>query len=65
MTPCPWCGVVYELNVETEWEHLALCPVFQTLPVAEFKDGKTFVLLPGTGPDFGTDKILCERVRMQ
>jgi len=59
MDSCPWCELEYELTPETEKAHLAVCPVFQTLPVAAVKDGKTFVALPGY-PD-----ILCERGRIQ
>ena len=59
MDVCPWCELEYELTPETEKAHLAVCPVFQTLPVAAVKHGKTFVALPGY-PD-----ILCERERIQ
>jgi hypothetical protein len=60
MDGCPWCELEYKLTPETEREHLAICPVFQTLPVAAVdKDGKTFVELPGW------PGILCERERIQ
>lgn len=59
MDGCPWCELEYEMTPEAEREHLKVCPVFQSLPVAVVKDGKTFVALPGY-PD-----ILCERVRVQ
>ena len=55
---CPWCDVEYDLNPETEREHLKVCTVFQSLPVAEFKDGKMFVALPDW------PEILVERVRV-
>jgi len=55
---CPWCEVEYDLTPETELAHLAECKVFQSLPVALVKDGKTYVALPGR-PD-----ILCERQRV-
>lgn len=57
---CPWCELEYELTPDTEREHLKICQVFQTLPVAETSpEGKTFVALPNF-PD-----ILVERVRIQ
>jgi hypothetical protein len=59
MEACPWCDSEYDLTVKTEQVHLATCPVFQTLPVAEVRDGKTFVRLPGS------EDILVERVRIQ
>ena len=59
MTVCPWCELEYELTPETEREHLKVCSVFQTLPVAEIHNGKTFVAVPGC-PD-----ILVERERIQ
>ena len=34
MEACPWCEEEYDLTPETEQAHLALCPVFQALPVA-------------------------------
>jgi hypothetical protein len=55
---CPWCELEYDLTPETERLHLAVCKVFQSLPVAQVKDGKTYVALPGW-PD-----ILCERQRV-
>ena len=56
---CPWCDVEYDLNPETEREHLKVCPVFQTLPVAFVSPaGKTFVAFPST------PSILVERVRV-
>ena len=59
MTKCPWCSFEYDLTPQTESQHLAICPVYQTLPVAEFHNGKTFVALP-SDPD-----ILVERTRLQ
>ncbi len=59
MTDCPWCELEYELTRESEEIHLKICPVFQTLPVAEVCNGKTFVALPSY-PD-----ILVERLRLQ
>jgi hypothetical protein len=56
---CRWCDLEYEITPETEREHLKVCPVYQTLPVAEIRNGKTFVALPGC------DNILVERVRVQ
>jgi hypothetical protein len=56
---CPWCELDYDLTPETEPIHLATCPVFQTLPVAEFRNGKTFVALPSD------PEILVERRRNQ
>ena len=56
---CPWCEVDYDLDPKTERRHLAVCKVFQTLPVAAFKDGKTFVALPSD------PEILVERERIQ
>jgi hypothetical protein len=58
--PCPWnCG--YEYNAATIEEHEPLhlreCPVFQSLPVAEMRDGKQYVAVPDR-PD-----ILVERQR--
>lgn len=58
LTDCPWCKQEYDLNPESERLHLAVCAVFQTLPVAEVRYGKTFVALPGN------PRILCERVRV-
>lgn len=55
---CYWCEEQYDLTPDTEREHLAVCRVFQTLPVAEVRDGKTFVALPDN------PKILVERVRV-
>jgi len=57
MTECPWCELEYDLTPETA--HLAICPVFQTSPVAEVRDVRTFVALPSE------PTILCERVRIQ
>jgi len=57
---CIWkCGHVYsDFNQRTEAAHLAVCEVFQSLPVAEYRDdGKNFVLFPGT------TNILVERER--
>jgi hypothetical protein len=56
---CPWCEVEYELTPETEQQHLAVCEVFQNLPVAELKNGKTFVSLPSCS------NILIERIKLQ
>jgi hypothetical protein len=56
---CPWCDEEYDLTPVTEPVHLASCPVFQTLPVAEVVNGKTFVRLPSD------ENILVERVRIQ
>lgn len=59
MTPCPWCGLEYDLMPDTEKAHLAVCSVFQKLPVAETtSDGRTFVALPDD------EGILVERVRV-
>lgn len=45
---CTWCGHEYtELNQTTENLHLVQCRIFQSLPVAEVKDGKQFVRLIG------------------
>jgi hypothetical protein len=54
---CPWCELEYDLNAETERAHLAICKVFQSLPIVETSpSGKTFVeYAPG---------ILVERVRI-
>lgn len=58
--PCPWCELEYELTPETERTHLAICPVYQGLPVAEMTpEGKTFVALPSS------PNILVERVKIQ
>lgn len=59
MELCPWCDLEYEITPETEAAHLAVCSVFQTLPVAFTReDGKTFVALPSN------PEILCERRRV-
>lgn len=49
MTACPWCGLEYDLNQQSERLHLSVCYTFQSLPVAETResDGKQFVALPG------------------
>jgi len=50
LTPvvCDWCGYNYvgEFNAKTESAHLFVCPVYQTKPVAEFRDGKEFIEYP-------------------
>ena len=56
---CPWCELDYDLTPETERIHLAKCPVFQAVPVAEVRDGKTFVAWPSD------PEILVERERIQ
>ena len=45
---CIWgCGHVYpDYNQKTELEHLSVCGIYQTLPVAQYHDGKEFVELP-------------------
>ena len=55
---CPWCELDYDLTPETERAHLKVCPVFQKLPVVEWRNGKTFVALPSD------PKILVERERI-
>jgi len=56
---CPWCEEEYDLTAITEKVHLATCCVFQSLPVAEVVNGKTYVRLPSD------ENILVERVRIQ
>ena len=45
---CIWgCGHVYtDFNQQIEGEHLAVCDVYQTLPVSQYHDDKEFVELP-------------------
>ena len=60
MKACPWCELEYDLTPYTEPDHLKVCPVFQSAPVAEVRaDGKTFVRLPSD------ENILVQRVRIQ
>jgi len=56
---CPWCDLEYEITPEKEIAHLEICPMFQALPVAEVRDGKTYVAWPYA------PNILVERVRVQ
>lgn len=58
MESCIWCGLEYDLTPKTERDHLKICTVFQTLPVAVVKNGNTFVALPDD------PEILCERERI-
>jgi hypothetical protein len=56
---CDWCSYEYPVfNKDMEREHLQICKVFQSLPVAQFVNGKTFVALPDD------PNILVERVRI-
>lgn len=57
---CMWgCGHEYgEFNAATEQAHLRVCPIFQSLPVAEIRDGRAFVRCP---PPY--EEILVERER--
>ncbi len=58
LRPCPWCGLQYDLTPKTERRHLALCDIFQSLPVAFTSEtGQQFVAVPKH------PTILCERVR--
>ena len=56
---CDWCGHRYvgALNTETELQHLFVCAVYQTKPVAEIRDGKEFIEYPNY------PGLLVERVR--
>ena len=42
---CPWrCGHIYPfLDYENERQHLMVCPVYRSLPVAVIRDGKEYV----------------------
>ena len=45
---CDWCVYEYpDFSRAAEDLHLAVCPVFTTLPVVARSDGKDFVQLPG------------------
>lgn len=47
MRSCAWCGIRYDLDPASEIVHLKNCDSFQDQSIAEWKNGKPFVKLPG------------------
>jgi hypothetical protein len=46
MRACPWCKEIYDITPESELTHLYNCDRFQSLPIAEIKNGKEFIQHP-------------------